>query len=72
MQYDFVVIAANGIQGRITSRRLLEDGHSVLLCAIDDYKMDKLIDYPKADFAFIDLPRMTLIWLSLKWLWIWG
>lgn len=61
MQYDFAVIAANGIQGRIAARRLLEDGYSVLLCANDDYKMDKLIDHPKADFAFIDLRRMDRV-----------
>lgn len=59
MQYDFVVIAANGIQGRIVSRALLEDGYSVLLCANDDYKMDKLIDYEKADFTLIDLKQMA-------------
>ncbi len=61
MKYDFVVIGANGIQGRIASRMLLEDGHTVLLCAIDDYKMDKLIEHPKADFAFIDLRRMDRV-----------
>mgnify|MGYP001619698723 CR=1 FL=1 len=58
---DFVVIAANGIQGRIVSRMLLEDGHSVLLAANDDYKMDKLIEYPSADFTLIDLKRMDRV-----------
>lgn len=66
MQYDFVVIGANGIQGRIVSRMLLEDGHSVLLCANDDYKMDKLIDYPKADFALVDLRRMLQVKRTVK------
>ena len=61
MTYDFVVIAANGIQGRIVSRMLLEDGHTVLLCANDDFRMDKLIEYPKADFALIDLRRMDRV-----------
>ncbi|MDP3710670.1 MAG: saccharopine dehydrogenase C-terminal domain-containing protein [bacterium] len=61
MKYDFVVIGANGIQGRIVSRGLLEDGHSVLLCAIDDYKMEKIIDHPKADFALIDLRKMERV-----------
>ena len=60
-KYDFVVIAANGIQGRIVSRTLLEDGHRLLLCAIDDYKMDKLIDHPNADFSLIDLRRMDRV-----------
>lgn len=61
MRYDFVIIAANGIQGRIVSRRILEDGYSALLCANDDYKMDKLIEYPKADFTLIDLRRMDRV-----------
>lgn len=61
MRYDFVVIAANGIQGRIVSRSLLENGWSVLLCANDDYRMEKLIEHPKADFAFIDLRRMDRV-----------
>lgn len=55
MKYDFAVIAANGIQGRIVSRCLLEDGCSVLLCANDDYNMERLIEHPNADFVQIDL-----------------
>ena len=66
MRYDFVVIGANGMQGRITSRDLLESGHSVLLAAIDDYKIDKLIEHPKADFAFIDLRRMDRVKRTVK------
>jgi saccharopine dehydrogenase (NAD+, L-lysine-forming) len=58
MQHDFVVIAANGIQGKIASRDLLESGHSVLLCANDDYQLEKLLDFKKSDFALIDLRRM--------------
>jgi|SRR3989344_245312 len=61
MTYDFLVIGANGIQGRIVSRALLEDGHSVLLCALDDYNIEGLIEHPKADFALIDLRRMDRV-----------
>lgn len=61
MQYDFVVIGANGIQGKIASRDLLENGYSVLLCANDDYKMDKLLDYKKSEFSLIDLRRMDRV-----------
>ena len=61
MRYDFVVIGANGIQGRIVSRSLLENGWSVLLAANDDYRMEKLIEHPKADFALIDLRRMDRV-----------
>src|SRR3989344_8588316 len=60
-KFDFVVIAANGIQGRIASRYLLEKGYAVLLCANDDYKMEKLIDFSNADFALIDLRKMDRV-----------
>lgn len=61
MKYDFVVIGANGIQGRIVSRYLLEDGHNILLCANDDYGIEELIEHPKAEFALIDLRRMDRV-----------
>ena len=58
MHYDFAVVGANGIQGKIVARDLLESGYSVLLCANDDYKLDSLLENKRADFAFIDLRRM--------------
>lgn len=66
MQYDFAVIGANGIQGKIVSRCLLEDGYSVLLCAVDDYGMEKLIENPHADFALVDLRRMDRVKRVIK------
>lgn len=32
MNFDFIVLGATGMQGRIVSRDLLETGYSVLLC----------------------------------------
>lgn len=61
MKYDFVVVGANGIQGKIVSRFLLEKGHSVLLCAIDDYGIEKLIEHPKSDFVRIDLRKIEKV-----------
>src|SRR3989344_5886859 len=58
MKYDFVVVGANGMQGRIVSKFLLENDHSVLLCANDDYGIEELIEHPKADFALVDLRKM--------------
>lgn len=66
MKYDFAVIGANGIQGKIVSKMLLEDGHSVLMCAISDYGIEKLIDHPKADFAEIDLRQMNKVTRIIK------
>ncbi|MDP3764637.1 MAG: saccharopine dehydrogenase C-terminal domain-containing protein [bacterium] len=61
MKYDFVVIGANGMQGRIVSKFLLENDHSVLLCANDDYGIEEIIEHPKADFALVDLRKMDRV-----------
>ena len=66
MKHDFAVIGANGIQGKIVSRFLLEDGYSVMLCAKDDYNMDELINHPKAEFALIDLRKMHPVKRAVK------
>jgi saccharopine dehydrogenase (NAD+, L-lysine-forming) len=66
MKYDFVVVGANGIQGKIVSKFLLEDGYSLLLCAIDDYGIENLIDHPKADFVEIDLRKMDKVKRAVK------
>jgi saccharopine dehydrogenase-like NADP-dependent oxidoreductase len=58
MQYDFIVIGANGVQGKIVAKDLLENGYSVLLAAVDDYGLDHLIDYKKSDFALLDLEKI--------------
>ncbi|HYE21972.1 MAG TPA: saccharopine dehydrogenase C-terminal domain-containing protein [Verrucomicrobiae bacterium] len=57
MNYDFAVIGANGMQGKIVAKDLLESGFSVLLCANDDYGLDELLEYKKSDFAPIDLRK---------------
>ncbi len=66
MQYDFAVIGANGIQGKIVARDLLESGYSVLLCANDDYGIGRLLDFPKSDLALIDLRKMDRLKRALK------
>ncbi|MBI2052605.1 MAG: saccharopine dehydrogenase NADP-binding domain-containing protein [Candidatus Sungbacteria bacterium] len=60
-KYDFVVIGANGIQGKIVSRYLLESDFDVLLCANDDYGIEDLVEHPKADFAPIDLRKVDRV-----------
>lgn len=66
MKYDFSVIGANGMQGKIVSRDLLENGYSVLLCADDDFGLDKLLEYKKSDFAFINLRELDKVQRVLK------
>ncbi|MEK7609323.1 MAG: saccharopine dehydrogenase NADP-binding domain-containing protein, partial [Patescibacteria group bacterium] len=66
MKYDFVVIGANGLQGRIVSRFLLEDNYNVLLAANDEYGIEDLVEHPKADFTPIDLRKMDRVKRGVK------
>ncbi len=59
MQYDFIVIGANGVQGKIVAKDLLLSGYSVLLAATDDYNLDSLIDLKKSDFTNLNLENIT-------------
>ena len=45
MAYDFVVIGATGLQGRIVSRDLLEHGYSVLLCGRKRKRVEHLLTH---------------------------
>ncbi len=56
MAYDFIIVGANGLQGRIVSRDLIETGYKVLLC-------DKMLPSGKLaenlkNFRRIDLRNM--------------
>jgi len=66
MRYDFAVVGANGIQGKIVARDLLESGYSVLLCANDDYGIEKLLEYDNSEFALIDLHKTDRVRRVLK------
>jgi lysine 6-dehydrogenase len=57
MTYDFAIIGANGMQGKIVARVLLEAGYSVLLAANDRIYIDEaLATYPdKTSYVYIDL-----------------
>lgn len=66
IKYDFAVVGANGMQGKIVSKDLLESGYSVLLCANDDFGLDQLLEYKKSDFALINLDDMAKVRRVLK------
>lgn len=66
MRCDFAVVGANGIQGKIVARDLLESGYSVLLCANDEYGIETLLEYERAEFALIDLNKMDRVRRVLK------
>jgi len=56
MKYDFVVLGATGMQGRIVSRDLLENGYSVLLCGRDKPRVEQILNkYDKTSFQFVDI-----------------
>lgn len=55
MVFDFVVIGATGMQGRIVTRDLLENNYSVLLCGRDKKRIDYLLKkYKKTSFEHVD------------------
>ncbi len=56
MKFDFIVLGATGMQGRIVSKDLLENGYSVLLCGRDKSKILSLLKkYDKCNFAYVDI-----------------
>src|SRR3989344_679521 len=55
MKFDFVVLGATGDEGNIASRDLLESGYSVLLCGRNKSRVERLLKYQKAKFAYVDL-----------------
>ncbi|MEK6817284.1 MAG: saccharopine dehydrogenase C-terminal domain-containing protein [Nanoarchaeota archaeon] len=56
MKFDFVVVGATGMQGRIVSKDLLKSDYSVLLCGRDKSRVMHLLKmYNKTSFAFVDL-----------------
>ena len=52
---DFAVLGATGDEGRIASKYLIENGHSVLLCGRNPSSIASLIKNKKARFAYTDL-----------------
>ena len=57
MKFDFCVIGATGMQGRIVTRDLIESGYSVLMCGRDRSRVEKFLKKyeKKTFFEFLDL-----------------
>lgn len=56
MKFDFVVLGATGMQGKIVSRDLLENNYSVLLCGRDKSRITHLLNgYDKTSFQYLDI-----------------
>jgi saccharopine dehydrogenase-like NADP-dependent oxidoreductase len=65
VKFDFVVLGSTGMQGKIVSKDLLENGYSVLMCGRDKPRILHLLKkYKKSDFKFVearDVEHMTYI-----------
>ena len=56
MRWDFVVFGSTGMQGKIVSRDLLENGYSVLMCGRDKKRVEHLLKkYKKNSFEYADV-----------------
>ncbi len=56
MSFDFVVLGATGMQGKIVSRDLLENKFSVLLCGRDKSRVEHILrKYKKCRFEYFDI-----------------
>lgn len=56
MKWDFLVLGATGLQGRIAARDLLENGYSVLLCGRNKGRINDILNkYKKTKFEYVDL-----------------
>lgn len=56
MSYDFLVIGATGMQGRIVTKDLLKNNYSVLMCGRDETRVgDILKRFKKTSFSHLDL-----------------
>ena len=67
MEYDFVVLGATGMQGRIVSRDLLERGYSVLLCGRDKERVEPILrGYKKTAFEHVDVRDKSVVFNAIK------
>jgi saccharopine dehydrogenase-like NADP-dependent oxidoreductase len=68
MAFDFVVLGATGMQGRITTRDLLEKGYSVLLCGRDRSRVQHFLNkYNRTGFRHIEATKITTITKAIKY-----
>jgi len=60
MRFDFVVLGATGMQGKIATKDLLKNGYSVLLCGRDKSRVMHLLkDFKKTGFEYVDLKNIV-------------
>jgi lysine 6-dehydrogenase len=60
MKFDFVVVGATGMQGRIVTKDLVKSGYTVLMCGRDKERIDDLLKKysVKTAFEYLDLKNI--------------
>lgn len=67
MTFDFCVLGATGMQGRICTRDLLENGYSVLLCGRDRARDAHILKkYKRTAFKYIEATKIHTIHDAIK------
>jgi len=67
VSFDFVVLGATGMQGRICTRDLLENGYSVLLCGRDKSRINHILKkYKKTAFRYIEATKISTIEKAIR------
>jgi len=67
MRYDFVVLGATGLQGRIASKDLLTSGYSVLLMGRDKQRVNPLLKkFNKSGFEYFEAQNIDDLARKLK------
>lgn len=69
MNFDFIVLGATGMQGRIVVRDLLETGYSVLLCGRDKPRVSHFLKaYNKrTKFKYIEATKISTIINAIRY-----
>ncbi len=69
MVFDFIVLGATGMQGRIVVRDLLESGYSVLLCGRDKPRVSHFLNVykKKTAFKYIEATKISTIINAIKY-----
>lgn len=68
MSFDFVVLGATGMQGRIVVRDLLESRYSVLLCGRDKQKVLHFLNkYKKTAFKYIEATKISTVVKAIRY-----
>jgi saccharopine dehydrogenase-like NADP-dependent oxidoreductase len=66
-KFDFAVLGATGMQGRIVTKDLLKSGYSVLLCGRDKKRVEKILKkYRHTAFEYIEMKQWEKVARIIK------